>query len=153
MWFFTNRILKEDVRRLLFRYSNRDYLRLVKDGPRTESRGAFCRPIWIVPCVDGEPQFDAMFSSITKDIHPEGLSLVHHVPLDHDHVWVAFDEDDLVQFVKCRVAHSTPLGLGYFLIGLHAVEVIEHSPLRTREFRQQVAASVEHQPEEASGSR
>jgi hypothetical protein len=153
MRFFTMRQQRDDVRRLLSRYGNRDFLRLVRFGPRTESRGVFCRPVWIIPLDNGRPEFGAMFPALTKDMHPEWLCIVHHSPIESSPVWVAIDHEDQVQIVNCRVAHSTSLGLGFVLIGLHATEVIDPGPLAIHEFRREAADRVADQVETASGCR
>lgn len=147
MRFFTKRQRRDDVRRLLSRYGNRDFLRLVRFGPRTESRGVFCRPVWIIPLNNDQPDFSAMFPALTKDIHPEGLCIAHHSPIEQPALWVAIEDEDQVQIVNCRVAHSTQLGLGFVLVGLHATEVVDPGPLVIHEFRREAAARAEAQVE------
>jgi hypothetical protein len=147
MRIFTRRQQRDDVRRLLSRYGNRDFLRLVRFGPRTESRGLFCRPVWIIPLADGQPDFSAMFPALTKDIHPEGLSVAHHSPIESSPVWVAIEDADQVQIVNCRVAHTTSLGLGFVLIGLHATAVVDPGPLAIHGFRREAANRTESHAE------
>lgn len=145
MRFFTKRQQRDNVRRLLSRFGNRDFLRLVRFGPRSESRGVFCRPVWIIPLDESQPDFAAMFPALTKDIHSEGLCIVHHATIEQSPLWVAIEDEDQVQVVNCRVAHSTSLGLGFVLIGLHATAVVDPGPLVIHEFRREAASRAESQ--------
>lgn len=110
---------RDKVRQVLSKHMNRDFLKKFRYGKRVDARGGFCQPVWIVPIDEADtPQFDAAFAVITKDISPEGLSLIHTAQLDATKVLVAFEAGDEFEFVHCTHQHSTPIGLGFHQIGL-----------------------------------
>lgn len=120
---------REDVRKLLSRHMNRDYLRKFRYGQRQEPRGSFCRPVWVVPFDQAEvPRFDEAFVAITKDMCPEGISLIRQEPITHERMLVGLGEPEDMVFTVCTLEHTTPVGLGFFQIGVQPLEVFETRP-------------------------
>lgn len=143
MFGFFQRQKADDVRRLLSRHMNRDFLTKFRFGKRTDARGSFCRPVWIVPLHEElGPRFDEAFPAITKDIGPEGLSLIDTEPLEHPVMLVGLEEDDRIDFVRCTLEHSTPVGLGFHQIGLHPEEVVRLSAGQRDQLRRRAADVV-----------
>lgn len=125
--FFTRR-QREEVRRVLSRHMNRDFLKKFRYGKRRDARGSFCQVAWVIPCdPDCEPQFDAAFPAITKDISPEGLSLVHTQPVTAARIVIGLGDDALMSFVSCTLGHTTPMGAGFYQIGMDPQQVIRVS--------------------------
>ncbi len=130
---------------MLSRHMNRDFLRQFRYGKRLDARGSYCQPAWIVPLDEaGEPRFDDAFALLTKDICPEGVSLIHTAPIPETHIWIGLRDDDRLNFVACRVQHSTPMGLGFFQIGLHPQHTVRvhSSDIRRLEDRDPCGAAA-----------
>ena len=126
--FFTRR-QHEEVRRVLSRHMNRDFIKKFRYGQRRDARGSFCQAVWVIPCDAGsEPQFDAAFPAITKDISPEGLSLIRNEPIVAERVVIGLGNDKLMSFVQCSLEHSTPVGAGFYQIGVHPRHIVRVSP-------------------------
>ena len=117
---------REDVRRLLSGRMNRRYFRQFRYGDRLNPRGSFCEVVWIIPYDEGssEPQFDQLFPLVTKDISSEGLSLIHNQPIHIKRMLVGLESSVEVNFVVCELQHSTPLGYGFYQVGLLPMEVV-----------------------------
>jgi hypothetical protein len=121
---------QQDVRQLMSRHMNRDFLRKFRYGKRQEPRGSFCRPVWVVPFeqADAQPRFDEAFAAITKDICPEGISLICREPLAFDRLLLGLGEPHDMVFTVCSTSHCTPIGLGFCQIGVHPLEVFDMRP-------------------------
>jgi hypothetical protein len=121
---------QRDVRQLMSRHMNRDFLRKFRYGQRQEPRGSFCRPVWVVPfeAADEKPRFDEAFAAITKDICPEGISLICRDPIEIERMLVGLGEPDDMVFTVCAFSHCTPMGLGFYQIGIHPLEVFDMRP-------------------------
>lgn len=132
---------QHDVRQLLSRHMNRDFLRKFRYGKRQEPRGSFCRPVWVVPFddTDQEPRFEDSFVAITKDISAEGVSLVRPEPISHERMLVGLGEPEDMVFAVCTLEHCTPVGLGFFQIGVHPLEVFETRPAHRQTLERRAA--------------
>lgn len=133
---------QQSVRQLMSRHMNRDYLRKFRYGKRQEPRGSFCRPVWIVPfeSADDQPRFDEAFVAITKDICPEGISLICRDPIALDRMLVGLGEPHDMVFTICALSHCTPVGLGFHQIGVHPVEVFDMRPAHRATLESRAAA-------------
>ena len=68
--------------------------------------------------------FEAAFPVVSRDISPEGLSLIHAAELPCERVLIGLEEADALNFIECHVQHCTFLGYGFYQIGLHADKVV-----------------------------
>ena len=109
-----------DVRRLLSNRANQTVLKQVRDGDRTTTRTAFCEVVWLIPCTDGgRPiNLDESLPVVTKDISGLGLSLIHSEEIAAERVVVGLECDSGFRTILCRCEHATPLGFGFFQMGL-----------------------------------
>ncbi|MDA1017436.1 MAG: hypothetical protein O3A00_23645 [Planctomycetota bacterium] len=126
MFGFIFRKKQDEVRKLLQNRMNRSFLRQFRYGKRIDPRGSFCEVVWIIPYDDAVkyPDFTQGYPAVTKDISPEGLSLIHTLPIRAKRVLVALEGASETRFVACTHTHSTNLGYGYYQIGLHPEEVL-----------------------------
>ena len=117
---------RDDVQRFLNRRMNRSFLPQVSGSKRRHSRGEFCEVAWVLPYDDeeGRAVFDEARVAVTRDISPEGLSILQTSPLNEVRTVIALEGDLEMHFILCRVMHSTPLGYGFFHIGLHPEEFL-----------------------------
>ncbi|MEX0704407.1 MAG: hypothetical protein WD069_20065 [Planctomycetales bacterium] len=149
MFDFRLRTRTNEVKRLMQGHMNRHYVRQVRSGGRRASRGAFCEVVWMVPCSsDGQPQFERAVPVLTRDISADGLSLLHHEPIDEAApLWIGLHNGDETSFVRCRIEHVTPLGFGYRQLGLRPEEIAQFDPHELLPFRRRVeAVRREHGP-------
>ena len=127
MFGFLTRKRHDDVQRFLNRRMNRSFLpQVVSESKRRHSRGEFCEVVWVLPYDEQEylTVFDEARVAVTRDISPEGLSILQTSPLNEVRAVIALESDLEMHFILCRVMHSTPLGYGFFHIGLHAEEFL-----------------------------
>ncbi|MBW3542020.1 MAG: hypothetical protein KY476_17260 [Planctomycetes bacterium] len=117
---------RQEVRRAL---ASRINLRCA-DGIRHADRGAtrspFCEILWLMPD-DGDrgEAFEEMTPVVGKDISTQGIAIVHNQPVTAKRVLVALDGQFGPSFIRSTVEHSTPLGHGFYQIGLHPDEVVQ----------------------------
>lgn len=121
--FFHSRSFAE-ARKILQRYMNRQFAGAIAAGPRQTARGAFTRPVWVIPVVAGTgPRYEEAYAAVTKDIAGEGLALISTAPVEDKELVIGLYDGELLDFVRCHVTHRTPAGLGFYFIGLRAREV------------------------------
>ena len=126
MFGFLTQKRRDDVQRFLNRRMNRSFLPQVSGSKRRHSRGEFCEVAWVLPFDEqkGLAVFDEARVAVTRDISPEGLSILQTAPLNEVRAVIALEGDLEMHFILCRVMHSTPLGYGFFHIGLHPEEFL-----------------------------
>ena len=126
MFGFLTQKRRDDVQRFLNRRMNRSFLPQVSGSKRRHSRGEFCEVAWILPYDDeaGCAVFDEACVAVTRDISPEGLSILQTSPLNEVRAVIALEGDLEMHFILCRVMHSTTLGYGFFHIGLYPEEFL-----------------------------
>ncbi len=130
MFGFLLRKKKDDVRRAMYRRMNRSFARQIGERDRRDSRGAFCEVVWIIPCDDQSKRrdFSGAYPAVTRDISPEGLSLIHTSPIIAEQVLVGLQGKIEPRFLLCEIEHCTKLGYGFYQIGLHPKELINLEP-------------------------
>ena len=116
----------DDVQRFLNRRMNLSFLPKVTGSKRHHSRGEFCEVVWILPYDEEESRaiFDEASVAVTRDISSNGLSILRTAPLNEVRAVIALEGDLEMHFILCRVMHSTPLGYGFFHIGLYPEEFL-----------------------------
>ncbi len=137
MFGFLSRNKQEEVRKIFQNRMNRSFLRQFRYGKRLEPRGAFCEVVWVIPYdVEEEHlEIESVIAAVTKDISPEGLSLVCDAPLEHKRVVVGLERSNEMTYVMCDKCHATSLGYGYFQIGLHPTEEIRIPKIEEQQMR------------------
>ncbi len=128
---------------------NRNYFHQFRFGKRVDPRANHCEVLWIIPYDDstGKPNFRRVLPLVTKDASSEGLSLIHTEPFDWKKVLVglpAIEESGTI-FVDCTHQHSTPLGFGFYQIGLHPEEIVMLSASDHAELDRQLAIREQKQ--------
>ena len=126
MFGFLTQKRNDDVQRFLNRRMNLSFLPKVTGSKRRHSRGEFCEVAWVLPYDEEEccAIFDEARVAVTRDISSEGLSILQTSPLNEVRAVIALEGDLEMHFILCRVMHSTPLGYGFFHIGLHPEEFL-----------------------------
>src|SRR5271169_707516 len=95
---------------------------IVRAERRTERRVDERIPIAIVvavvPSIDGRPDSQAAFVTLTKNISAEGISVVVNKPLASDEMFIGFPGKKGLNFVKAQVLHREKMALGCHKLGL-----------------------------------
>jgi len=126
------------VQQLLASHISRHYLPQVGKTGRQQERRAFCEVVWVIGWDDEnqEIDFDRVSHAVTRDISKDGLSLLRTAPLDDEQLLIGLDGDGGRHFLQCQLEHCTPLGHGFYQVGLYADEVVELDPLDIERLKQ-----------------
>jgi len=118
---------RDEVRRLLANRMNSRFSSQFRYGLRKNPRGSFCEVVWVIPYDSDRsmPRVEAAFPVVTKDICSEGLSLIHTTPIDQQRIVVGLEGAVQMHFLLCHREHCTPLGYGYYQIGVHPEEILK----------------------------
>lgn len=139
----------EEVRRLLSRYMNRDFAQRFRYGARRDPRALFSRAIWIVPFGPRHrPNIDAAYPVVTKDLSPQGISVLHSAPIADTELLVAIPEDQHLHFVRCEPEHATSIGLGFYQTGLQPKELVYPETRESQRLLERSGLWKEHDPRE-----
>ena len=130
---------RDEVRRLLATRMNSRYVSQFRYGNRTAPRGPLCDVVWIIPCGDGIDaiQIDQAYPVVTKDISPDGLALIHQRPIS-GRLLVGLQGPLEMKFILSQVEHRTPLGYGFYQIGVNPEEIVALSPEQNYRLRQRM---------------
>jgi hypothetical protein len=107
--------------------NNCQNLRGLDDGPRLESRVSLIMVVLVVPWVKKRPVVDQAFAALTRDLGSQGVSLVLNEPCGVSEVVLAFQWDGEMRFVLAEAKHLSPMGGGFYQLGLHLKEMIHPS--------------------------
>ena len=123
-FFFHKR--RDEVRRVLHGRVNRAHARtLGVANARSATRGNFTEVIWVVPALSfEEANYARVFPAVSHDLSTNGIGFIHSAPISEPLVIVGLRDETSPCFIACTKKHSTPLGYGYYHIGLLADEVI-----------------------------
>ncbi len=102
-------------------------LKAMWEGPREESRVNLTVVVVVIPVVRKKPVLDKMFGAVTKEFTTLGLSLILSDPRNVDEVIVALRWEGEIKFIRGQAKHLTPLGAGFYQLGLELKEMIHVS--------------------------
>lgn len=94
------------------------------DGRRVQDRSSYVTSLVVIPGKNRSWAFDEAFPVLTRDISPNGLSLVHAGSIEGE-VLVVIPSDGAPSFLKCDVQNCNDMGYGYWQIGLAAQHVVD----------------------------
>ena len=133
MFGFLLRKRQQDVRRLLQGRINRTVARQLDDKARRARRCALCEVAWIIPYPEGStPDFDGGFPAVTRDVSEEGVSFIHTEPVNDDRLLLGLKNDVETFYVVGPVEHCTPLGYGFYQIGVKPFETMNVDPFEAK---------------------
>lgn len=107
------------------------------EGPRLDRRVNLSVVVLVMPVEKGKPQVDRMFAAVTKCFSTTGVSIVLDEPKGLDEVILGFRWDWGMKFVLAEAKHLSPMGAGFYQLGLHLTRVVrpdEYSELDTVSF-------------------
>ena len=131
MFGFIQRKNCDEVKRVMNERINRHYAKQIRVGNRGTDRVAFCEIVWVIPFnnATGQREFENAFPTVTRDISPGGLSLIHTMPIHCDRLLVGLQGDVERIFLDCICRHSAAMGYGFFQLGLEPGERVLPSPI------------------------
>ncbi len=150
MFGFLFRKKKEAVRRLLAGRMTTRYYSQFRFGKRQNPRGALCEVVWVMPYDSDRvrPVVEKAFPAVTKDFSAEGPSLIHTRPLPHRRIVIGLEGTVETHLLLAHVEHCTPLGYGFFQIGVHPEEVLRVLPEDSKTLAQRMRSFVVREDEE-----
>ena len=118
---------RDEVKRVLHGRVNRAHARTLSvANARSATRGTFTEVIWVVPATSPEEaDYARVFPAVSHDLSTQGVGFIHSAPISEPCVIVGLRDETSPRFIACTKKHSTPLGYGYYHIGLHADEIIQ----------------------------
>ncbi len=124
-FFFHKR--RDEVKRVLHGRLNRAHARtLSAANARSATRGTFTEVIWVVPVQSSkDADFSRVFPAVSHDLSTSGIGFIHNAPVPEQCVIVGLRDETSPRFLACTSKHCTPLGYGFYHIGLFADEVIQ----------------------------
>lgn len=121
---------RNEVIPVLQRRINRRFSQQFGIRGRRDNRSAHCEIVWVIPydSATGQPDFESVMPAVSRDISPRGISIIHTKTIESDRVLIGLEGEVEPTFLLCRVEHFTPLGHGFFFIGLDPYEVLTVEP-------------------------
>ncbi|MCX7426923.1 MAG: hypothetical protein NTW96_15010 [Planctomycetia bacterium] len=93
-------------------------------GPRSESRVNLTMVVTVVPLENHRPCVDKSLVTVTREFSSTGVSVVLAEPRSLDDVILVFSWNSQTTFVRARVKHLSPMGAGFFQLGLLMTEIV-----------------------------
>jgi hypothetical protein len=117
---------RDEVKRVLHGRVNRAHARSISfENSRHATRGTLTEVVWVVPCESPEQaDYSRVFPAVSRDLCTEGIGIVHSAPVTEPCVIIGLRDESNPRFIACTPKHCTPLGYGFFHIGLYADEVV-----------------------------
>jgi len=97
---------------------------LGRDDLRVESRVNLTVVVLVVPIKDARAQVDQCLMTVSKEFSHTGVSLVLGEPLPLDEVILGFQRRGSITFIRAEARHLSPMGAGFFQLGLKLLEVL-----------------------------
>jgi hypothetical protein len=119
MFFSRMRGRRHEAQSLLFQFLNGKVIVEVKSPyeDRSETRSRFCLAVSVIPLHDGDPDIDAAFTAVTKDISTTGVGIVTNQLISTEEVLIFLGAEASVRPLRAKVCSCHPLGFGWFVFG------------------------------------
>lgn len=102
-------------------------LKGIFEGPRRDKRVNLTIPILVVPMENGQLQVGKAFNAVTQELSVNGVGIVLDGAMALDEVLLGFRMKTEITFVEAVAKHISPMGGGFFHLGLEMNEVIPTS--------------------------
>jgi hypothetical protein len=103
---------------------------------RWDSRSNRTFPLVLAPWVGGRANADGAITALSKNLSSQGLTILHAESIDGDEIVVGLWLESQAYFLLGNVRHRTPLGGGYWQIGVELTRLLtptEHESLEKLE--------------------
>ena len=124
--FSKNKTKQIEVQRLLTKIINSHSRSLdaLREGPRGELRVDLAMVVIVVPSVEGRPDRDQAFATVTREVSSVGMSLVLSERLEGRELFLVLDVQGEMKYVRAEIRHQGPLGAGLFNAGVQLTELL-----------------------------
>ena len=124
--FSKNKTKQIEVQRLLTKIINSHSRSLdaLREGPRGELRVDLAMVVIVVPSVEGRPDRDQAFATVTREVSSVGMSLVLSERLEGRELFLVLDVQGDMKYVRAEIRHQGPLGAGLFNAGVQLTELL-----------------------------
>jgi hypothetical protein len=102
-------------------------LKALFEGPRRDKRVNLSLVILVVPLENGKLQVDKAFYSVTRELSSSGVGIILSQQRALDEVVLGFRQQGEMTFVNATAKHLTPMGYGFFQLGLEMTEIVPMS--------------------------
>ncbi len=102
-------------------------LRNLADGPRAEHRVNLTLVALVIPVIENQPAIAQTFAAVTKEFTTLGVSLVLNGPRPVEEVMLGFRWEGEMKWVRAQAKHLSPMGAGFFQLGLQLKEMVPAS--------------------------
>jgi hypothetical protein len=117
---------REEVKRVLHGRVNRAHARSIAvQNIRGATRQVFNEVVWALPCesVD-QADFSQLFPAICRDLCTQGIGVFVNTPVVEPCMIIGLRDESEARFLLCTVKHCSPMGYGFYHIGLFPDEVV-----------------------------
>jgi len=99
-------------------------LKGMTEGPRLESRVNLTVVVMVIPIEKGKLVLADRFAAVTKEFTTLGVALVLNDCRAVDRVILGFHWEGSMKFVLAQARHLSPMGAGFWQLGLRLKEVV-----------------------------
>jgi len=96
---------------------------------RRETRARLTVVVLVVPFENGKAQIHEAFTAISKEFSTSGMSLILPEPRGFDQLAIGLKFLGGVKFLLARAVHLTPMGGGFYQLGLQFMEMLHPADL------------------------
>jgi hypothetical protein len=96
----------------------------VEGDSRWDSRANRTFPLILAPWVDGEARPDEAVTALTKNLSGQGMTAIIAAPLEAEQLVIGFALEGQSYYLLGKVRHRTPLGGGFWQLGIELTHMI-----------------------------
>jgi hypothetical protein len=102
-------------------------LKALIEGPRRDKRVNLSLVVLVVPLEDGELKIGDAFSAVTQEWSVAGVGIILDRQRALDEVILGFHLEDDMTYLRAKAKHLSPMGSGFYHLGLEMTEVVPSS--------------------------
>jgi hypothetical protein len=118
---------RDDVKRVLHGRVNRAHAKTISVADlRSATRGTYTEVVWVIPAFSPtDADYSRVIPAVSHDLSTEGIGIILNAPIASPCVIIGLRDEGSPRFIACKPKHCTPLGYGFYHLGLRAEEVIQ----------------------------
>jgi len=130
MAFFVQKRIPE-IQSFMLKFVNNhtNVLESVALHKRRETRARLNVVVVVVPYENGKVLVDEGFTAVSKEFSTSGMSLILPEPRGFDQVVIGLKFLGEMRFLLARAVHLTPMGGGFYQLGLQFMEMLHPADL------------------------
>jgi hypothetical protein len=99
-------------------------LKALIEGPRIDKRVNLSLVVLVVPLENGDLQVDNAYYAVTRELSSSGVGIILSQQHALDEVILGFRLQGEMTFVHAQAKHLTPMGNGFYHLGLEMTEIV-----------------------------